>query len=90
MNRIPRARFAWNHRWTTLHLSPYLDGELGDRGRNRLLRHVTDCPECRAALESLTTMLRALSLLRDTEPSDPHEVIRAVYARLSDPASRSG
>jgi hypothetical protein len=34
-------------------------------------------------------MLRALSLLRDAEPSDPHEVIRAVYARLRDPLSRS-
>jgi anti-sigma factor RsiW len=82
MTRLPRTRFAWDHRWTTGHLSPYLDDELGERGRKRLLRHVAECPECRAALQSLTAMLRALSLLRHIEPSDPHEIIRAVYARL--------
>ena len=35
-------------------LSPYLDGELDDRSRQRLEAHLRECAACRAVLEEIS------------------------------------
>ena len=52
-----------DHRFTKAHASVYLDGELDQRGRERIERHASVCPKCRALLASLRRMLTGLSRL---------------------------
>ena len=52
-----------DHRFTKAHASGYLDGELDRPGRERIERHTSVCPQCRALLASLRRMLAELSRL---------------------------
>ena len=52
-----------DHRFTKAHASGYLDGELDEAGRERIERHTSVCPQCRALLVSLRRMLAELSRL---------------------------
>jgi hypothetical protein len=72
-------RFHREHRWTHEHLSEYIDGELGARGRARVERHVGMCPECRRVLATLRQTLAALMGLREDQPGD---IIDSVIGRL--------
>jgi anti-sigma factor RsiW len=58
-----RIRFALDHRWSTGHMSEYIDGELGQGDRERIEHHVHDCPECRGLLTSLQSMVASLGSL---------------------------
>jgi anti-sigma factor RsiW len=74
-----RRRFMREHHWTHAHLSEYLDGDLGQRDRARVEKHVGLCPECRRALAGLRRTLAALMGLREDAPTD---VAAGVIARL--------
>lgn len=82
---LQRARFALDHRWTPAHISPYIEGELSERGRSRVLRHTVECPECRGALMSLQRMLAALARLPAAGAGEPHDIAGAVRRRLCEP-----
>lgn len=49
------------HRFTKAHASSYLDGDLDRRGRERIERHTSVCPHCRALFASLRRMIDDLS-----------------------------
>jgi anti-sigma factor RsiW len=49
-----------DHRFTKAHASAYLDGELPAPQRERVERHTSVCPKCRALLASLRRMLDTL------------------------------
>jgi anti-sigma factor RsiW len=55
-----------DHRFTRVHASEYLDGELSEDGRRRVERHTSACPQCRALLASLRRMLDTLPRLAAT------------------------
>lgn len=78
-----RARFRWDHRWATVHMSEYLDGELVSRARVRVERHVGECDECRLLLGGLREMVAALHRLpAPSGGSGAHETAVAVRRRL--------
>jgi anti-sigma factor RsiW len=68
MALLRQLRFRRDHRWTPAQLSAFLDDELGDRERRRVVRHTDDCPECRGVLHSLRRLLGALARGPDPEP----------------------
>ena len=77
-------RFRRDHRWARDRISAYLDGELGERGRRRMERHVDECVDCRrlaAELGRLIDVLRRLSV--PAGGSDSLQIAAAVHARLT-------
>ncbi len=57
------SRVLWqmvDHRFTKAHASEYLDGDLSPAERDRVERHASVCPKCRALLASLRRMLETL------------------------------
>ena len=56
-------------------MSEYLDGELGAGGRNRIERHVHDCPKCRELLHGLTSILRGLARFREDTQERPEPTV---------------
>ncbi len=80
-----RLRFRRDHRWVPPHSSAYLDGELGPRERQRVERHVEDCPECRDLLRSLLALIQALGMIREDEGRLVAGIVLAsVHSRLSE------
>lgn len=65
---LPRRGAERDHRFTQRHASEYLDGELAERGRRRVERHVAICPQCRQVLDSLRRTIAAMRALRDRPP----------------------
>ncbi|HEV2772838.1 MAG TPA: zf-HC2 domain-containing protein [Thermoleophilaceae bacterium] len=57
-------RFRLDHRFTQASASDYLDGELAPRGRRRVERHTSVCPQCRRLIETLRRTLVALGEMR--------------------------
>jgi anti-sigma factor RsiW len=81
-----RGRFMLDHRWAPEHMSGYLDGELGSRGRARIERHTKECAVCRGLLRSLRKMLDALQRLPGPrERVDANAMVAAVRRRLHEP-----
>jgi anti-sigma factor RsiW len=81
---LARLRFARDHRWSQSSMSDYIDADMGPGEDDRLERHVRDCPECRALLASLQTMVSSLAAL----PGRPAEsvagsVLAGVRSRLA-------
>ena len=52
-----------DHRFTKDHASAYLDGELAPAEHERVERHTSVCPKCRALIASLRRMVDALPAL---------------------------
>ena len=52
-----------DHRFTKGHASEYLDGEISRFGRERIERHASVCPQCRALLASLRRVVEELPKL---------------------------
>jgi anti-sigma factor RsiW len=80
-----RLGFRLDHRWVPAHLSAYLDGELGARGRARVQRHARACRECRRLLQSVREMLALLRAQPPARAPAPAELASAVRARLAEP-----
>ena len=57
-----------DHRFTMAHASEYLDGELPQAERERVERHASVCPKCRALLASLRRMIETLPGLAAQPP----------------------
>lgn len=82
---VNRARFWWEHRWATVHMSEYLDGELASRFRVRMESHVGECDDCRLLLAGLREMVSALRRLpAPSGGGDPHQIAVAVRRRLGE------
>ncbi len=58
-----------DHRYTKGHASEYLDGELDSGGRERIERHTSVCPQCRALLSSLRRLITELPGLSSPAPA---------------------
>ena len=87
--RWQQLRFRREHRWTRLHMSVYLDADLGTESRVRFERHTAQCPECRGVLEELRQMLALLrSAPSPAAVADTHAMTSAVLLRLHEPAGR--
>lgn len=83
---LNRLRFRLDHSWTPRKVSPYLDGELSQSERERLERHVEDCPECRELLRELNALIVTLGTLRDEQGAPvAHAIFSAVRDRLDEP-----
>lgn len=80
-------RLMREHRWTTAHLSAYLDGELAATERARVEEHAGFCPECRRLLRTLRRTLEGLMGLR-VPPSEG--VAERVIDRLAQRALTPG
>jgi anti-sigma factor RsiW len=76
---LARRRFMRDHRWTSAHLSDYVDGELQRSDRARVELHVRWCPDCRRLLESLRRTVKGLVGLRIAAPE---RVTPAIIDRL--------
>jgi len=68
------------HRFCQENLSPFLDRQMDSRGRSRVEKHLQECAECRAELESLR---QTVALLR-TAPM--HKPPRSFFIPLSEGA----
>jgi anti-sigma factor RsiW len=83
---LGRLRFSLEHRLGAARMSDYLDGELGQVLRRRLIHHLAECHECRELLVSLRQLV---GVLRGAAAADAHEpgppLAAAVLARLDEP-----
>jgi hypothetical protein len=84
---LGRLRFSLEHRLGAARMSEYLDDELGQVLRRRLIHHLAECHECRELLTSLRLLvwgLRGTATAGAHEPAPP--IAAAVLARLDEPA----
>jgi anti-sigma factor RsiW len=85
--RLRRVRFDLDHRFGSTRMSDYIDDQLGRAVRRRLIRHLSECHECRellASLRQLRLVLRDAAAADANEPAPP--LAAAVLARLHEPA----
>jgi len=69
-------------------MSAYVDGELSERGRTRIERHLGECAECRRLLAGLRLVLDALHCLpTPTGEADAVRLAASVRLRLNEPPS---
>ncbi len=86
MPRLSRGlRFLRDHRWTPKHVSAYVDGELTAAARDRLQRHVNECPECRGLLHSLERMLLRLSRMPAPVVREAPDLVSSIRTRIREP-----
>lgn len=65
-------------------MSAYLDGELPPSARERVRRHIRDCPECRRVLRGLQRMLGLLDGIAPAGGEEGPDIATAVIRRLGD------
>jgi anti-sigma factor RsiW len=83
LNRLRwRVRHERDHRWAPSHMSDYLDDDLPAEGRQRMDRHVEECPQCSRALHGLRAVVRGLGGLRERAPESG--VVDDVLRRVRD------
>jgi anti-sigma factor RsiW len=64
-------------------LSDYLEGDLGERSRIRVMRHLARCERCQALLESLNRTLEHFRSLGSIGEGPPEPAtVRAVIERI--------
>jgi anti-sigma factor RsiW len=78
---LARWRFMRDHLWTGVHLSPYLDRELGEAEAARIERHTQVCTKCHRMLVTLRSTLEGLRGMSRTGPA-PVGLVDAVVERL--------
>lgn len=82
---LSQLRFWRDHRWAPDRMSAYLDAELAPRGRERMQRHVSECPECRRLLAGLGLVVDGLRSLPSPESdTGAVQIAAAVTAQLSE------
>ena len=87
MGLISRLRFARDHRWSPKRMSDHLDADLAESDRERLERHLRECPECAELLRELKAMVRALG---DTPGGAGDRVALAVLAAVRERLGEDG
>jgi anti-sigma factor RsiW len=81
IERLERLTVRWGHARPRT-LSRYIEGELTQSERVALEAHLSDCPDCRALLQSLTSTLQALRSMRPSaRPGLADSVIAALRAK---------
>jgi len=80
-------QFHVDHVFTKRRLSEYLDGDLGPVERDRVERHVDECPDCGRTARSLQRLVAGLALLRRCHPS---RLAADVIERLGTQTRRDG
>ena len=81
-------RFERDHRWAPDQMSALIDGDLGTDARERLMRHLRECDECRRLLAGLRETVAALvGMGRPTAEIEAVQIAAAVRARLGDPSA---
>lgn len=63
-------------------IDAWLDGELGERERHGIARHLEECARCRAEYAALIAAVERLETLAD--PVAPEDFVAAVMARLAE------
>jgi anti-sigma factor RsiW len=82
---IDRLRFALDHRWAPDRMSEYLDADLDPSDRDRLERHVGDCPQCEELLRELRVVLAGLGRIRgEAARGVAAAVLAGVHERLAE------
>ena len=73
-----------DHRWAASRFSAYVEGELSPQQDSRLRAHEGICPECRRAIRTLKSLLRALRQLGGgvSVPAVGDQTARAVLDRI--------
>lgn len=80
---LTNLRFMREHRWTSAHLSEYIDRELEEPESERVAEHVRLCPECHRILATLRRTVSGLRTLRDQPPGPPPDgVADGVLGRI--------
>ena len=88
MRLLYRLQFRSDHGWAPDRMSEYLDDELERQGRERLERHMRDCPECERLLAGLRALVDGLGGLPAPDGGAGATRIAAVVrARLDEPPS---
>ncbi len=77
-------RFMREHRWTSGHLSEYIDRELDEPSSERVEEHVRLCPQCHRMLATLRRTVSGLRSLRNRPPAPPpaRDVSEGVLGRF--------
>jgi len=84
-SRVRGRLFLFEHGFTRRRLSAYVDGELDRSERERLERHLGECPECADTSESLERLVTGLALLSRYSPSLlTARVCEALRTRIAD------
>ena len=65
-------------------MSAQLDGELPARARERLHRHVRECPECREVLRTLQRMLELIRRVPPVSDGEAPTIVPGVMRRLQE------
>ena len=68
-SRVRGPQFLLEHGFSRRRLSAYVDGELDESERGRVVRHLEECPECADTFESLERLVTGLALLGRYAPS---------------------
>lgn len=63
-------------------LSDYVEGELDDRRRRRLARHLRMCRRCRAVWQALLATMNGLRALAAPDPPPQPAFVDSVVARI--------
>jgi anti-sigma factor RsiW len=71
-----------SHEETERHFSDHLEGELRGLRRWRVLRHLSRCEPCAAALQSLRRTVAGLRSLRRPAPEHHPSVVHPVVTRI--------
>lgn len=89
-NRIMSSlRFMREHRWTSSHLSEYIDQELSVPERRRIEEHAGLCPHCHRMLATLRRTVSGLrSLGSPAQPPAGDGLTEAVLSRFREEAER--
>lgn len=62
-------------------ISAFLDGELSESDAEKLLSHISDCSDCRLAMETYAAMDRRLNAMPQIDPSG--EFDKRVFAEIA-------
>ena len=78
-----------DHEWSQQHLSHYAEGDLPERARRRLDRHVLDCVDCERGLRAMRALRRVLAADGGREVRAPAGILdRARAAAAGDGPGR--
>lgn len=83
--RLSHRRFMREHRWVSVRVDAYLDGEMVPAERHRLEAHVGLCPECRRMIAALKRTLAGLMAL--PPPAPPDRLAGDIIDRLGEESS---
>ncbi|MBV8431212.1 MAG: zf-HC2 domain-containing protein [Solirubrobacterales bacterium] len=69
-------------------MSAYLDGDLAARSRERLERHLGECPECSRVIAGLRRLVAGLNQLPAPDGPGASQIALGVRKQLGEPTER--